>query len=457
MFVWAEPLTFTLQCGSSASFARELETALFNDHQKTLAELVCACLLKIVRDEEGDLQEVLLRPKWPGWVQEVPRDNEYASRHFLLQCRHGVLRSFSPESLSKLTQVLNNHQRMWNEGSTETERWLSAEAVESILLRIQMNAFYLADDTLTSVAAGSFGYGSLMNHSCLPNVFATYDLANRKQTFRALKAIAEGDELVNSYVDLMQTRAERGVVLMKDYAFRCSCPHCTDQQIRLLPLPIVSAELANIAPPNFVSDFFEGGWADGQVDVDNCLSLDVIGKRVVEPGLEGFDTQDINLDLQRRLQEACRRLDANHTLAEYLKALRELAAEFHTLNRSIYSMRCEAYSLALDEGKDDIALREAHWIVAVQTCVYAQIPNHPLRTLQLQTYGDLLLAAGQKQCAKGVFDTVVPALKICFGGDHLFYKLAEKQLSRLNETIERSKTTYSTQKSDLPRKKKTMT
>jgi len=44
--------------------------------------------------------------------------------------------------------------------------------------------------------------------------------------FRALRAVDAGEELCTNYVDVLGTRAERGVELAERYGFACVCPVC---------------------------------------------------------------------------------------------------------------------------------------------------------------------------------------------------------------------------------------
>ena len=66
---------------------------------------------------------------------------------------------------------------------------------------------------------------SKINHSCCPNVLPCERDGNMVQT-RALREIAEGDELFNSYIMFMQTKEERRRDLSR-WHFICNCESCS--------------------------------------------------------------------------------------------------------------------------------------------------------------------------------------------------------------------------------------
>jgi len=66
---------------------------------------------------------------------------------------------------------------------------------------------------------------SKINHSCCPNVLPCERDGNMVQT-RALREIAVGDELFNSYIMFMQTKEERRRDLSR-WHFICNCESCS--------------------------------------------------------------------------------------------------------------------------------------------------------------------------------------------------------------------------------------
>ncbi|KAI0628548.1 SET domain-containing protein [Trametes polyzona] len=74
--------------------------------------------------------------------------------------------------------------------------------------------------------AGVFLTAARMNHSCWPNVGREWDEDAQLMTFRALRDIAEGDELCLNYVDVVGTKAQRAEELQRLFGFECTCEAC---------------------------------------------------------------------------------------------------------------------------------------------------------------------------------------------------------------------------------------
>uniref|UniRef100_A0A8K9V1X7 [histone H3]-lysine(4) N-trimethyltransferase n=1 Tax=Oncorhynchus mykiss TaxID=8022 RepID=A0A8K9V1X7_ONCMY len=88
------------------------------------------------------------------------------------------------------------------------------------------------DQTLTVLFGqvrriGSSSYTSivaLMNHSCSPNVIVTYK--GTVAEVRAVQDIQPGDEIFNSYIDLLYPTDDRNERLRDSYFFTCVCNEC---------------------------------------------------------------------------------------------------------------------------------------------------------------------------------------------------------------------------------------
>ena len=79
----------------------------------------------------------------------------------------------------------------------------------------------------TADTAGIFLQGSLFNSSCLPNVNNCWDPTNRVIVFRALRDIAEGEELSICYKNLFDARDARRSELRTNFRFDCQCAACS--------------------------------------------------------------------------------------------------------------------------------------------------------------------------------------------------------------------------------------
>uniref|UniRef100_A0A8C8EHM9 [histone H3]-lysine(4) N-trimethyltransferase n=1 Tax=Oncorhynchus tshawytscha TaxID=74940 RepID=A0A8C8EHM9_ONCTS len=65
---------------------------------------------------------------------------------------------------------------------------------------------------------------ALMNHSCSPNVIVTYK--GTVAEVRAVQDIQPGDEIFNSYIDLLYPTDDRNERLRDSYFFTCVCNEC---------------------------------------------------------------------------------------------------------------------------------------------------------------------------------------------------------------------------------------
>ncbi|OEH78418.1 hypothetical protein cyc_07490 [Cyclospora cayetanensis] len=115
-------------------------------------------------------------------------------------------------------------------------RWNEEETLDAFEAGVSQGSDALREDfrgapLLPFIGAGLFAFGSLTNHSCWPNAEADFPLPKPSLEVRALRPIAEGEEVVISYIDeslslherqkILQTATEALLVLMK-------APECAD-------------------------------------------------------------------------------------------------------------------------------------------------------------------------------------------------------------------------------------
>ncbi|KAJ0147366.1 SET domain-containing protein 5 [Colletotrichum tanaceti] len=72
---------------------------------------------------------------------------------------------------------------------------------------------------------------SRMNHDCRPNIDYWFDPRTLTQRTTAIRDIIPGEELTLSYIDPMQTRADRRERLLTTWGFNCSCNHCMQHRL----------------------------------------------------------------------------------------------------------------------------------------------------------------------------------------------------------------------------------
>uniref|UniRef100_A0A8C5GWP4 [histone H3]-lysine(4) N-trimethyltransferase n=1 Tax=Gouania willdenowi TaxID=441366 RepID=A0A8C5GWP4_GOUWI len=103
---------------------------------------------------------------------------------------------------------------------------------------------------------------ALMNHSCSPNVIVTYK--GTAAEVRAVQEINPGEEIFNSYIDLLYPTEDRKERLLESYFFTCQCTECTTKskdkakmEIRKLSLPPEPEEIQSMVryAKNIIEEF----------------------------------------------------------------------------------------------------------------------------------------------------------------------------------------------------------
>ncbi|CAK7215589.1 SET domain-containing protein 5 [Sporothrix curviconia] len=108
----------------------------------------------------------------------------------------------------------------------------AAEGHEQIVAKIlSTNAF-----DIEAVDGEDYGYFvvfpeiSRLNHDCRPNADYHFDYDTLTQHIHAVRAIAAGEEITVSYMDLIKTRKQRLDKLKATWGFSCSCSLCTQNR-----------------------------------------------------------------------------------------------------------------------------------------------------------------------------------------------------------------------------------
>ncbi|XP_072545984.1 N-lysine methyltransferase SMYD2-A isoform X3 [Salminus brasiliensis] len=111
------------------------------------------------------------------------------------------------------------------------ENWCPSETVRLvariILKQVNCNGFTIEDEELSHLGSAVFPDVALMNHSCSPNVIVTYK--GTVAEVRAVQEINPGEEIFNSYIDLLYPTEDRNERLQDSYFFTCDCKECTTE------------------------------------------------------------------------------------------------------------------------------------------------------------------------------------------------------------------------------------
>jgi SET and MYND domain-containing protein len=98
------------------------------------------------------------------------------------------------------------------------------EKAYSILCKALCNTFTIHRADLDAIGAGLYLGPSLLNHSCLPNCVAVFN--GPTLMIRAIRPIPAGEQLLISYLDLLDGLEQRRRTLRRTYSFQCECERC---------------------------------------------------------------------------------------------------------------------------------------------------------------------------------------------------------------------------------------
>jgi hypothetical protein len=77
-----------------------------------------------------------------------------------------------------------------------------------------------------------FLQGSFFNHSCMPNVFFSWNHNTSRGNFHALRDVERGEELCISYLPkYWYDISQRQEFLEQSYGFKCTCELCVDTEL----------------------------------------------------------------------------------------------------------------------------------------------------------------------------------------------------------------------------------
>uniref|UniRef100_A0A667WUW3 [histone H3]-lysine(4) N-trimethyltransferase n=1 Tax=Myripristis murdjan TaxID=586833 RepID=A0A667WUW3_9TELE len=99
------------------------------------------------------------------------------------------------------------------------------QALAELFAQVNCNGFTIEDEELSHLGSAVFPDVALMNHSCSPNVIVTYK--GTVAEVRAVQEINPGEEIFNSYIDLLYPTEDRNERLLDSYFFTCQCKECT--------------------------------------------------------------------------------------------------------------------------------------------------------------------------------------------------------------------------------------
>ncbi|KAJ1898617.1 hypothetical protein LPJ66_002633 [Kickxella alabastrina] len=173
------------------------------------------------------------------------------------------------------------------------------------LCRFGCNNFAAFDDSGDQNLLQSTGHlcsplvSLLLNHACLPNASFVYSAGGR-QVVRALRDIAEGDEVTLAYIDGLKPRSERRKTLEAVYFFTCHCERCElcgsprARMDALMDRSPQSDSAAHAIPHNLPTDYAQPPCADPWVTEVTHALLTLLASRSRHTHESKLETQMID-------------------------------------------------------------------------------------------------------------------------------------------------------------------
>lgn len=157
-----------------------------------------------------------------GWLFAGPGESLFSWAYrctALIMAKPAVFACYEALRLCASTRVLPPHERGQYLGLySGLPRYLPALSE----LRI-----YRLNAVLGHEAGCVCATVSMVNHSCHPNAAFSWSAGTGHQEVHALRAIARGEEIAASYIDLWQTTEVRLRALRRALGFECDCRSCT--------------------------------------------------------------------------------------------------------------------------------------------------------------------------------------------------------------------------------------
>ncbi|WFD33142.1 hypothetical protein MSPP1_004200 [Malassezia sp. CBS 17886] len=269
------------------------------------------------------------------------------------------------------------------------------------------NGFTLADAQLDPIGISMSPDVALINHSCKPNaavVFPTPAAPGEQPTMQvaALRALGAGEQILASYVDLVEPYQQRQETLQTRYLFTCTCALCmkTARPPGDWIDPRVAVRCGHRGCPGWVPP---PAWPrDGPVDTARCPQC---GRRThFEHAQDMAERLAAYEALAARAVRAPLGAAAAPSYAALTDAIAWLAERVPPSHSTLWTLRYTAHVQAID----DAATKPSRWHEAtqlvLQLCAGMQAPGipgdlssalyppgHPVRAVLLATLGKLLM------------------------------------------------------------------
>lgn len=95
--------------------------------------------------------------------------------------------------------------------------------------KYRQNVFNM-DNTKKEIKPCVLFYGSIFNHSCVPNIEFNFDYKLKQMIFSSNQKIKRNTELCDHYINITLPFSERKLLLESHYKFTCDCIKCKNKE-----------------------------------------------------------------------------------------------------------------------------------------------------------------------------------------------------------------------------------
>ena len=267
----------------------------------------------------------------------------------------------------------------------------AAENITALLGSFRVNQLLLtAGHTASPLGIGCYPRAALLNHSCAPNCVLVFDGACVR--VRTICNVAEGEELLVSYVDLLRPTTARQMVLRYGYGFECVCTRCTG----FAPLDAAIEDMAPVP-----------------AEATRCAALDA-ARALLERADAVESGEDDGGAAEATDDPAADALALTRTAVE---RLRDAGCD----NRSAARYEAEVALLTrIEEAGNEPALARdssANALEHVAACL-AHVPRYPRLSLEQYRHAQIEAECGDEESALRLADLAAASLRVSHGKEH---------------------------------------
>eukprot|EP00045_Choanoeca_perplexa_P002828 m.26894 g.26894 ORF g.26894 m.26894 type:complete len:410 (+) comp11727_c0_seq1:219-1448(+) len=171
-----------------------------------------------------------------------------------------ALSHLSPRTSDDMASALSAHQHEITTAARDLRRRQSSTSFTTVLkdeelqrlvaICMHNNFMPMHDAVSTHQSYGLWLVASFFNHSCQPNCVHYADINATEPTdasfttlvLRAVRDIAQGEELTLAYVELATEYSVRQDLLLSHYGFACDCSHCESENGATQPHPVLDQD-----------------------------------------------------------------------------------------------------------------------------------------------------------------------------------------------------------------------